>query len=111
MIAYKLMRKMKDGYAPLFCGKKTRYITGVPYQAELNETKGFKVRKGFHCTSLPYAPHLTERDRVWVKMKVDDLTYYNRPKAQGGVWVLAQNVTILEELTKVDVALLTNALN
>ena len=108
MVAYKLMRKMRDGsFAPLFCGRKTRYLIGNHYTAVLNETKGFSPRKGFRCTALPYAPHLSTKNRVWVKMEVSNLVYFDRPKSQGGQWILAQEMKILRELIPSEVSLLT----
>lgn len=99
MKAYKLIRKMKDGsLSPLFINKKSRIPVGVWMDAELNPTKGFAVRKGWHCTLEPNAPHLSEGGRVWVEVEVDDFEYFNRPKSQGGVWVLAQRMKIIKEL-------------
>jgi hypothetical protein len=99
MKAYKLIRKMKDGsLSPLFINKKSRIPVGEWMSAELNPTKGFAVRKGWHCTLEPNAPHLSERGRVWVEVEVDDFEYFNRPEAQGGTWVLAQRMKIIKEL-------------
>ena len=67
MKAYKLIRKMKDGsLSPLFINQKSRIPIGVWMDAELHPKKGFAVRKGWHCTLEPKAPHLSEKDRVWV---------------------------------------------
>ena len=99
MKAYKLIRKMKDGsLSPLFINKKSRIPIGEWMDAELNPTKGFAVRKGWHCTLEPNAPHLSERGRVWVEVEVDDFEYFNRPESQGGTWVLAQRMKIIKEL-------------
>ena len=102
MIAYKLMRKMKDGYAPLFINKRMRLQPGVAYQAENHPTKGFAERFGWHTTLKPYAPHLSETidNRVWVKVKLSGETiHYDRPESQGGTWVLCTGtMEILEEL-------------
>ena len=58
MIAYKLFRKMKDdSISSLFINKKCRYIKDWWYIAKEIPTKGFAVRKGFHCTAKPTAPH------------------------------------------------------
>jgi len=47
MIAYKLIRKMKDGsLSPLFINKKSRIPVGVWLEAENHPTKGYTVRKG-----------------------------------------------------------------
>lgn len=100
MKAYKLIRKMKDGsLSPLFINRKSRIPIGVWLEAEAHPTKGFAFRKGWHCTLEPNAPHLSERDRVWVEIEVDDFEYYDRPESQGGTWVLAQRMKIVRELT------------
>lgn len=99
MKAYKLVRKMKDGsLSPLFINKKFRTPIGVWLNAELHPTRGFAVRKGWHCTLKPIAPHLSTKNRVWVEVEVDDYEYYNRPESQGGTWVLAQRMKVIKEL-------------
>jgi len=101
MIVYKLIRKMKDGkLSPLFINKKSRMDIGVWMDAENHPTKGFVVRQGWHCTLEPNAPHLSEKNRVWVEVEVEDIEYYNRPKSQGGVWVLAQKMKINKEIKR-----------
>lgn len=100
MRAYKLIRKMKDGsLSPLFINQKSRIPIGVWLDAELHPKKGFAVRKGWHCTIKPNAPHLSTKNRVWVSVEIDDFEYYNRPESQGGTWVLAQKMKIIEEIT------------
>lgn len=102
MIAYKLVRKMRDGYAPLFINKKQRLQIGVPYKAENHPTKGFAERFGWHCTLKPDAPHLSEDkdNRVWVQVFLTgDVKYYDRPESQGGTWVLCTgSMRIVREL-------------
>lgn len=103
MRAYKLMRKMKDGYAPLFINKRQRLQVGVPYAAENHPTNGFKQRSGWHCTLTPNAPHLRSDEgsgRVWVVVELDgQIDMYDRPESQGGTWVLCHgSMTIEEEL-------------
>ena len=103
MVAYKLVRKMKDGYAPLFINKRLRMEKGIPYHAVNRPTKGYKERFGWHCTLTPSAPHLrsdSSSGRVWVKVKLHgDTEIYDRPESQGGQWVLCQGtMTILEEV-------------
>jgi len=99
MIAYKLIRKMKDGQlSPLFINKKSRMKIGEWMSAECFPTNGFAVRKGWHCTLTPNAPHLSEKNRIWVQVEVDDFLYFNRPESQGGIWVLAQEMKIIKEL-------------
>lgn len=51
MIAYKLIRKLKDGsLSPLFINKKQRIPIGIWLDAESHPTNGFAYRKGWHCT-------------------------------------------------------------
>lgn len=96
MKAYKLFRKMKDGsIAPLFINKKQRIPKGVWLNAESHPTKGFAFRKGWHCTLKPIAPHLSKNNRVWAEVEIEDFEYYNRPESQGGTWVLAQKMRVL----------------
>lgn len=112
MIAYKLVRKAKDGQLyPLFIDKKRPYIIGERREAEYVPTKGFAPRYGFHCCFKPYAPHLkTElasgQRRVWIECEVEDYTTYDRPESQGGAWILANKLTVLRELTGAEVQLL-----
>ena len=65
MIGYKLFRKMRDGYAPLFINKRLRLREGVIYTMEDHPTKGYAHRPGWHICSTPFAPHLRQGgDRV-----------------------------------------------
>lgn len=99
MIAYKLVRKMKDGsLSSLFINKRGRLPLGIWLQAESHPTKGFAYRKGWHCTLQPVAPHLSTKDRVWVEVEIRDTEFYDRPESQGGTWVLAQQMKVLREL-------------
>tara|TARA_R110000782_G_scaffold144871_3_gene237691 strand:- start:870 stop:1169 length:300 start_codon:yes stop_codon:yes gene_type:complete len=99
MVAYKLIRKLKDGsLSPLFINKKSRIPVGEWLEAESHPTKGFAYRLGWHCTLKPIAPHLSKKDRVWVKVEVEDVVYYERPISQGDTWVLAQRMKIICEL-------------
>lgn len=102
MIAYKLIRKMKDGYSPLFINKRLRMRTGIAYQAKTCPTKGFALRSGWHCTLKPVAPHLKQDidGRVWVRVRLDGpVIKYSRPDAQGGLWLLCTGtMTILNEV-------------
>lgn len=99
MKEYKLIRKMKDGsLSPLFINQKSRIPIGVWMDAELHPKKGFAVRKGWHCTLEPKAPHLSEKNRVWVEVEIEDFEYYDRPESQGGTWVLAQRMRVIKEI-------------
>lgn len=99
MIAFKLMRQRKDGtFGSLFIDKKTRYETNIIYCALAYPTSGYAYRPGFHCTAKPYAPHLAKNNRVWVVVSLSKVETHNRPKAQGGEWLLAQRMTIIGKL-------------
>ena len=59
MKAYKLLRKKKDGKLyPLFINKTIPTPIGEWMQAECYPTKGFAIRKGWHCCFEKNAPHL-----------------------------------------------------
>ena len=73
MIAYKLVRQLKNGdITPLFINKTKRIEFNKWIDAECHPTKGFAVRPFWHCTSKPIAPHLSERNRVWVQVEIKD---------------------------------------
>lgn len=102
MKAFKLLRIKKDGNLyPLFIDKTTPTPVGVWLKAECHPTKGFAVRKGWHCCFKPVAPHLkkqlaTGEKRVWVECEVENFSTYDRPESQGGAWVLAQDMKIIK---------------
>jgi hypothetical protein len=98
IIAFKLFRKMKDGYAPLFINKKQRLIVGVEYQAEAHKTAGYAYRPGWHCTRAPEAPHLSESGRVWCRVSIKGYRVMERPAHQGGKWYLAESMQIIGEV-------------
>ena len=99
MRAWKLLRKRKDEtYGPLFIHQRLKMLPRVWYVAEDHPTKGYAHRPGFHCLLKPEAPHLTEKKRVWCEVEIGHYKYFTRPEAQGGRWVLAQQMQILEEL-------------
>jgi len=95
IIAYKLFRKMKDGYAPLFINKRQRLIVGVEYQAEDKPTKGYAHRPGWHCTRSPEAPHLSDKGRVWCRVQIKGWRVMHRPVHQCGKWFLSDSMTIV----------------
>jgi len=90
---------MKDGtISPLFIHKTMRLPTGKWLDAKLYPTKGFAIRKGWHCTLKPIAPHLSTKGRVWIKVEVDDYKTFKRPKSQGSTWLLAQRMKVIKEI-------------
>jgi hypothetical protein len=96
IIAYKLFRQLKSGdITSLFINKSRRLPYNIWLQAEPFPTKGYKFRPFWHCTSQPIAPHLTEKNRIWKKVLMDDYHEYHRPQNQGGLWYLAERIKIL----------------
>jgi len=94
---YKLFRELKNGdIASLFINKKARHKKGMWLDAECYPTKGFAVRKGWHCCAEPSAPHLSKKDRVWLEVEMDGVKEFSRPKSQGGLWYLADKIKIVE---------------
>jgi len=99
MIAYKLLRKRRNGtLGPLFINRKQVIPIGEELQAEAHRTVGYQFRPGWHATLVPVAPHLSKKGRVWAKVEVDGVTHFKRPESQGGTWVLAEKMTVLEVL-------------
>lgn len=109
MKAYKLLRRLSDGQLyPLFIHKTYPTEIGEWMQAECYPTKGFAIRKGWHCTFRPYAPHLSMRlangeQRVWTECEIEDWNTYNRPESQGGAWILAQRMKVVREISQKEV--------
>ena len=96
MVAYKLLRLRRNGtLAPLFINKTQVIPVGKWMTAELHPTAGYKIRKGWHCTLKPVAPHLSTKGRVWCEVEVKGVELYSRPESQGGTWVLADRMKLL----------------
>jgi hypothetical protein len=96
MKAYKLFRELKNGeLTSLFINKTERLELNKWMVAESYPTKGFKLRPYWHCTSKPEAPHLSNKNRVWMEVVMDGYTEFKRPEIQGGVWFLADNIKII----------------
>ena len=99
MRAYKLFRLLKSGeITPLFINKTKRLPIGEWMPAEAHRTKGFAYRPGWHCTSKPEAPHLSNKGRVWYEVEIEDYKDVLRPKSQGGLWYLANEMKIIGKL-------------
>ena len=80
----------------VFINKSFRIPFNKWLQAEFHPTKGFKLRPYWHCTSKPNAPHLSTKDRVWVKVEIDDYKEFQRPNNQGGLWFLVNKIKFNE---------------
>lgn len=97
---YKLFREKKGKLYPLFINRNQEIPIGVWLDAELHPTKGFAIRKGWHCTVKKSAPHLkmelaSGEKRIWCICEIEDYEFYRRPVSQGGLWVLAQRIKVL----------------
>ena len=104
MIAYKLIKIRRDGsLGPLFINAKARLPIGEWMEAEFLPRKGFAPRKGWHCTKIPVAPHLSMKlssgeTRQWWKVEIEGFTPYARPESQGGTWFLADRMKLIKAL-------------
>ena len=100
MKAYKLLRIKNNKLYPLFINRNVETPIGQWLQAECHPTKGFAIRQGFHCCFQMLAPHLKKilsngEQRVWCEVEVEDWESYERPESQGGAWILAQRMKIV----------------
>ena len=99
MKAYKLMRLRKDGtLGSLFIDRGAIRPLGEWLEAGDHLTKGYAHRPGWHCTFEPYAPHLSKKGRVWCEVEVEDFVVHVKPESQGGVWILAKRMKVIEVL-------------
>jgi len=55
--------------------------------------KLFRKLKSGEITSL----FINKKDRVWLKVEIQDYVEMNRPTSQGGKWYLANKIRILNE--------------
>lgn len=99
MTAYKLFRKRANGtLGSLFIHKTAVIPIGQWLEAEDHQTRGYAHRPGWHCTPLPYAPHLRQGgDRVWCEVEIKDISIFKRPERQGGAWLLAGKMKVIQE--------------
>ena len=110
MKAYKLVRKRRDGtLSPLFIDRKSTLWIGKLNMAEAHRPNGFAYRPGWHCSSLPHAPHLkmnlaSGEKRVWCEVEIFEYATEVRPESQGGMWYLAKWMKVVRELSTEDVA-------
>jgi len=95
--AFKLMTRRKDGsLGSLFINRTARHPRRRWLRATLQTTKGFLSRKGWHALAYPQAPHLVlDAGRVWMQVKIRDYVEIERPKSQGNLWFIAQEMMIL----------------
>lgn len=97
---FKLFRRRRNGtLGPLFINRKQVVPVGVWLTAEDHPTKGFAHRPGWHATTEQNAPHLRQGgDRVWARVELRGCRTFNRPQSQGGTWVLASELRVVEVL-------------
>lgn len=96
-MAYKLCRQLKNGdITSLFINKKVKLPFNQWLEAENHPTKGFKERPFWLCTSEPIAPHLSIKERVWIRIEMEDFEEFQRPDSQGGLWYLAKRIKLIE---------------
>ena len=99
---WKLFKLRRNGtLGPLFINARQVVPVGEWLEAEDHPTKGFAHRPGWHACFQPVAPHLSENPksgprRVWARCEAEGLTTYDRPESQGGAWVLARRLRVLE---------------
>lgn len=99
MIAYKLLRKRKNGtLGSLFINKRAIIPKNEWLVAEDHPTKGYKHRPAWHCVAKPHAPHLSDKGRVWCIVHIEEFISMERHASQGGIWYLAQRMYIISQL-------------
>jgi hypothetical protein len=94
---YKLFRRRKKtmSLGPLFINKRLVIEPGVTYHAEDHPTKGYAHRPGWHITESPVAPHLSTKGRVWAEVEYGKHYVHERPKSQGGRWIIATWIRVI----------------
>ena len=95
-IAYKVLRVRRDGsLGPLFINRNLVVPIGAWLESEDHPTPGFAHRPGFHVAPKPFAPHLSLKGRVWMRVEVANYRKLWRPQFQGGAWLLAKRMRVL----------------
>ncbi len=99
MTAYKLLRRRRDGtLGALFVGRDIVMPLGERLTARPDlPHPGLAHRPGFHCTAIPFAPHIAMRlangeERVWCRTWIEGFKEHKRPLSQGGVWYTAEHM-------------------
>lgn len=104
MIGYKVLRLKRNGkLGPLFINRQQDVPLGEWLEAEDHPTPGYAHRPGWHATEEQKAPHLkmnlaSGERRVWVRVLLRGITYYQRPDTQGAYWIIAKEMKVLEVL-------------
>ncbi len=100
VIGYKLFKIRKNGtLGPLFINARQVVPMCEWLDAEDHPTTGYAHRPGWHATLKQEAPHLRQTgNRVWCRVALQGVRLYDRPESQGGRWVLASRLMVLEVL-------------
>jgi hypothetical protein len=129
MRVYKLFRKKGEDYFPLFINKNQPLDKEDWNEAKAHPTPSYAVRPGWHCSTLPYAPHLNRKDgtlaedRVWVEVEIpEEVNWqviaddspgkcimhdpplggyyrYRRNERQGSIWYIAGAIKFIREVS------------
>lgn len=95
--AYKLVKLRQDGsIGSLFINSSKKLPLNKWLKAKLHPTNGFAVRKGWHCTLTNRAPHLSKNGRIWMEVLCKEYELFDRPRSQGGAWLLAQEIMFVK---------------
>ena len=95
MRAYKLFRRRKNGtLGPLFINRRQVIPIDEWVKAENLPTKGYAVRPGWHTAPVK-SSHLSEKGRVWMEVEIKDYYRFDRPKHQGGYWLIANEMKVI----------------
>lgn len=94
--AYKLFRLRADGtIGPLFINRHQVIPLGEWLPAKPHPTKGYQFRPYWHVAPAPFAPHLSLKNRIWMRVEIVNYHRFPRPHIQGGAWLLANWLRVL----------------
>lgn len=98
VMGWKLLRLRNDGtLGPLFINRRLVIPVGEWLSAEDHPTKGYQRRPGWHAAPERYAPHLSEKGRIWCPVVLKNWVLIKRPAAQGAAWYLAEQMLVLPQ--------------
>lgn len=99
MTAWKLFRVRRDGsLGSLFVDRRRVLPIGVWLDARDCRPKGLAYRPGWHASESPALPHLSRRGRVLCLVALaGEIVRHERPASQGGAWLTATRLMILEK--------------
>ena len=95
-LGWKLLRVRQDKtLGSLFINKSQVLVRGVWLESAPHKTPGYAFRPGRHAMVKREAPHLSTVGRVWCRVELLGVEEYERPEAQGGMWLLAKQMRII----------------